>query len=121
MELFYFYYMKLFYGILYGIFGQIGSFLQFQCSFKYGWMQKWPWLILLFGVPVTWLYIKSTHNLILAYDGSLWPSRLIGFGIGVVVFIIMSTLLFKESISIKTLVCLLLALTIISIQIFWKQ
>jgi multidrug transporter EmrE-like cation transporter len=112
--------MKLFYGILFGILGQIGSFLQFQCSYKYGWMEKYMWLILILGMPVTLFYIKSTHNLIMAYDGDLWPSRLIGFGIGVIVFLLMSFFLFKESLSLKTLICLILAVSIISIQIFWK-
>jgi hypothetical protein len=112
--------MKLLHGILFGILGQIGSFLQFQCSFKYGWMDKFPWLILLLGMPITWLYVKSTHNLIAAFEGSMWPSRVIGFGIGVIVFMLMSTILFKESITPKTFICILLAIVIIMIQIFYK-
>jgi len=54
------------------------------------------------------------------YDGQLWPSRLIGFGLGMVVFIVMSKLWFNEDLSAKTLVCLVLATIIISIQIFWR-
>jgi multidrug transporter EmrE-like cation transporter len=49
-----------------------------------------------------------------------WPGRLIGFGIGVIVFTIMSWLLFKEHPTPKTLVCLGLAFTIVILQIFWK-
>ena len=54
------------------------------------------------------------------FNGELWPSRLIGFGIGIVVFIALSVILFKEPVSLKTLVCLMLALSILSIQLFWK-
>ena len=38
----------------------------------------------------------SVKYLVTAYDGQIWPSRLIGFGIGVIVFGLMSHWLFKE-------------------------
>ena len=107
-------------GIFYGIFGQVLSFLQLQGSIKYGWFQKYPILVLLSALPSTWLYIKSVENLVAWGDGQLWPSRLIGFGIGIVVFVSLSILLFKEPITAKTLVCLGLALSILGIEIFWK-
>ena len=107
-------------GIIYGIFGQVLSFLQLQGSIKYGWFQKYPILVLLSALPSTWLYIKSVEHLVAWGDGQLWPSRLIGFGIGIVVFITLSVILFKEPVSLKTLVCLMLALSILSIQLFWK-
>ncbi len=47
-------------------------------------------------------------------------SRLIGFGIGVVVFSLMSHWLFKEPLTPKTLVCLGLGSLIVLIQILWK-
>jgi hypothetical protein len=111
---------NLFYGILYGLFGQIMSFLQMQGNVKYGWYEKHPIILLLSAIPSTWLYVKSVDNFVKAFDGQLWPSRLIGFGIGIIVFVTMSIILFKEPITIKTLVCLILACTILCIQIFWK-
>ena len=111
---------ELIYGIVFGILGQIGSFMQFQCSFKYNWMDKYPVLLLLSGIPVSWFYIKSVHYLIEAFKEEMWPGRLIGFGIGVVVFAAMSTLLFRETITLKTVVSLLLACSIVGIQIIWK-
>lgn len=112
--------MDLFKGILFGIFGQILSFLQLQGSVKYGWFQKYPILILLSALPSTWLYIKSVEGLVAWGNGQLWPSRLIGFGIGIIIFVSMSMILFKEPITLKTLICLLLASTILCVQIFWK-
>jgi multidrug transporter EmrE-like cation transporter len=53
-------------------------------------------------------------------DGQLWPSRLIGFGIGIIVFVALSWVLFKEPVTLKTLTCLLLAASILLVQIFWK-
>jgi len=72
------------------------------------------------GVPISLLFIHSVRNFVDAYDGQIWPSRLIGFGIGVIVFTVMSHYLFKEPISLKTLTCLGLGVLIILIQIFWK-
>ena len=111
---------NLLYGILYGICGQVISFMQLQGSIKYGWFQKYPILILLSALPSTWLYIKSVDNLVIWGDGQLWPSRLIGFGVGIIVFYIMSLTLFGETLSLKTISCLLLAIAIIAVQLFWK-
>ena len=111
---------RLLIGALYGVLGQIMSFMQLQGNIKYGWFAKYPVLLLLSALPSTWLYIKSVDNLVAWGDGQLWPSRLIGFGIGIIVFVLLSVILFKEPITLKTLVCLLLATSIILVQIFWK-
>ena len=111
---------RLLQGIIYGIFGQILSFLQLQGSIKYGWFQKYPIIILLSAVPTTWIYIKSVEYLVAWGDGQLWPSRLIGFGIGIIVFVTLSMILFKEPLTLKTLTCLMLAASILLVQIFWK-
>jgi hypothetical protein len=111
---------RLLLGIIWGILGQISSFLQLQGSVKYGWFTKYPILILLSSIPAAWFYIKSVENLVGWADGELWPSRLIGFGIGIIVFVGLSALLFKEPITTKTLVCLGLAASILGVQIFWK-
>jgi hypothetical protein len=111
---------RLLQGIFYGILGQILSFLQLQGSIKYGWFQKYPILVLLSALPSTWLYIKSVENLVAFGDGQLWPSRLIGFGIGIIIFVTLSMILFKEPLTLKTLTCLMLAASILLVQIFWK-
>jgi hypothetical protein len=112
--------MNIIYGILFGLLGQIGSFMQLQGAMKLGWYPKYFWPVLLMSVPLSWFYIKSVEYFVAAFDGQLWPSRLIGFGLGIVVFSIMSHYLFKEPFSPKTLVCIGLGLTIIALQILWK-
>lgn len=111
---------KLLGGIIYGIFGQVMSFMQLQGSVKYNWFTKYPIIVLLSALPTTWFYIKSVENLVNWGEGQLWPSRLIGFGIGIIVFVSLSMILFKEPLTLKTLVCLLLAASILLVQIFWK-
>ncbi len=107
-------------GFVFGVLGQIFSFLQLQGSVKWNWYHKYPIIILLSSIPAAWFYIKSVEGFVHHFDGQLWPSRLIGFGIGIIVFVMLSMLLFKEPITAKTFICLLLAATILSIQIFWK-
>ena len=112
--------MEIIYGIMYGLLGQVGSFMQLQGAMKLGWFPKYFWPVLLMSVPLSWLYIKSVEHFLAAFDGQLWPSRLIGFGLGITIFSIMSHFLFKEPLTPKTLVCIGLGVTIILIQILWK-
>jgi hypothetical protein len=64
--------------------------------------------------------MKSVQHFILAANGEIYLSRLAGFAVGIVVFAIMGWVLFKEGVSPKTGVCLLLSLVIILIQVLWK-
>jgi len=102
------------------ILGQIGSFLQLQGGIKFGWYEKYLWLVLLSSIPVSYLYIKSVNLYVEGFGGEIWPSRLIGFALGIVVFTVMSSVLFKEHMTLKTVVCLILAFSIVGVQLFWK-
>lgn len=112
--------MNLFYGILFGILGQIGSFLQLQGGLKYGWYPKYTWLSLLAAIPISWLYLKSVQYFIKSFDGEIWPSRLIGFSIGIIMFTVLSVIMFKEPLSLKTIICILLGFSIVAIQVLWR-
>ena len=112
--------IRLVYGMLLAIVAQALTFLQLQGQYKYEWVKtNFIWMSLL-GIPISLLFMYSVRHMVAAYDGELWPSRLSGYGIGVTVFIIMSKMWFNEPISVKTLICLLLSLSIIFIQLFWK-
>jgi hypothetical protein len=100
--------------------GQVGSFMQLQGAIKYGWYEKYMWLILLFSIPISYLYIKSVNMYVEGFDGQIWPSRLIGFSLGIMVFTVLSIALFKETMTLKTTVCLCLSVSIVLIQLFWK-
>ena len=111
---------KLLLGIVFGFLAQIITFLQLQGNIKYNWYQRFPILVLATAIPISWLFIKSVESFVLAFNGEIWPSRLIGFAIVIIVFGIMSHFLFKEPVTIKTFVCLMLACCILGVQIFWK-
>jgi len=112
--------INIIYGMLIGVIAQIFSFLQLQGAIKLGWYQKYTWAILLSSIPLTWLYMQSVQKLVDGFNGEMWPSRLIGFGIGATVFSIMSHFIFKEPLTLKTLICLGLGFCIILIQLIWK-
>jgi hypothetical protein len=114
-------YSKILIGIVFGLLGQIGTFLQLQGSYKYGWHEKYEWLVVLASLPLGWLYIKSVSSFIDGFGGQIWPSRLVGFSIGIIVFTLMSHFLFKEHLSIKNAVCLGLGFCILAVQLFIKN
>jgi multidrug transporter EmrE-like cation transporter len=113
-------YYKVFLGILFGIIGQIGTFCQLQVSYKFGWYEKYPWIVILASVPLGWVYILSVNNFIQGFGGQIWPSRLVGFGVGVIVFTLMSHFIFKEQLDFKNGLCLTLGFAIVMIQLFLK-
>jgi len=100
--------------------GQVGSFMQLQGAIKYGWYEKYMWLILLFSVPIRYLYIRSVNMYVEGFDSQIWSSRLSGFSLGILVFTVLSMGLFKETMTLKTAICLCLSVLIVLIQLFWK-
>ena len=113
-------YSKIFLGIIFGLMGQVGTFMQLQGSYKYGWYEKYTWLVILASVPLGWLYIKSVNYFIVGFGGQIWPSRLLGFSVGIIVFTLMSHYLFKEQLDVKNGICLFLGFSILMIQLFYK-
>lgn len=111
---------KLLIGMIFGLVAQIGTFFQLQGQMKYTWFKEHYWLTVLLGIPISMLFMFSVKNMVIAFDGQMWPSRLIGFSIGAMVFTWLSWLIFKEPLNLKTIICLILALAILLIQLFWK-
>lgn len=111
---------KLIIGIFFGVIAQIVVFFQLQGPMKYDWFKNHYWLVVFLGIPASMFFMYSVKNMIIAYNGQMWPSRLIGFSIGAIVFTYFSWSLFNEPINTKTLICLLLSFTILGIQLFIK-
>ena len=98
---------------------QIVSFIQLQGQMAWKFPRENPYLMMLLGLPISLVFIKTTRIFSEHFEAN-WPGRILGFGVGVIVFTIMSWLIFKELPTPKTLTCLLLACTIVLLQIFWK-
>ena len=74
----------------------------------------------LMGVPVGYMVILASREMVKLYHGETWPNRIIGFSIGVIVFGFMAWYILKEPLTTKTLICLSLSFVILLIQLFWK-
>jgi hypothetical protein len=94
--------------------------MQLQGAIKYGWYEIYMWVILLSSVPISYLYIVAVRMYVEGFGGQIWPSRLIGFALGIMVFTLMSIFLFNEHMTTKTAVCLTLSFLVVLIQLFWK-
>ena len=99
------------------IIANILTWYQFQGHF---WSNKliWksPYFIMIVGAiisPVFWHATKLSYE----HFGQFWNIRLMGFGMGTIVFGIMTWLLQNEIPTLKTFICLLLAAAIVLIQI----
>ena len=107
-------------GMLFGFLAQVATFFQLQGPMKYEWFKNHYWLTVLMGIPISMLFIYSVKNMVAAFDGQMWPSRLIGFSIGAVVFSLLSWFVFNEPLTTKTIICLILAFGILLVQLFVK-
>lgn len=107
-------------GMFFGLIAQVLTFFQLQGQLKYEWFKTHYWAIVLMGIPISMAFMYSVENIIIAFSGQMWPSRLIGFSIGAISFAVLSYIIFNEPITAKTLICLALASMILLIQLFYK-
>ena len=113
-------YKTLFLGLFLFLVGQIGAWYQTNSQFISTWAKNNPWILTLVGVPVSYLYIKATEYIAFTFDGQIWPTRLLGFSMGILSFTCLTYIHLNEGITLKTGVILILATLILIIQVFWK-
>jgi len=108
-------------GVLLMVTGQILIWFQTNGQFVWDSFKRNPLLLsVIGGTVISYMFIMSTRHLVMYFDGLLWPGRLMGFGIGIFAFTFLTWYYMGESVTLKTVVSLTLALTLVSIQIFWK-
>ncbi len=108
-------------GIVFFILAHVIVFFQLNGQFKWEWFKEHEWVMAVVGIPISFLYLWATKYTVAGLDGLLWPTRFIGFGIGMVIYAIGVSYFFNEGINTKTAVSLLLALILIFIQVAWKN
>jgi hypothetical protein len=102
------------------LFSQAFTFYQLQGHLWNTWIKKHPFLMSLIGVPIGYLVILASRQMVSLYNGETWPNRIIGFSIGVIVFGFMAWSILKEPMTTKTIICLGLSFVILLLQLFWK-
>ena len=111
---------KLISGILLFLLGQILVWYQVNGQFISDWIKQHPLVMSLMGIPVSLTYIYATQHLVEAFNGDLWPQRLIGFAMGMFAFSFLTWFHLNQAITLKTAVTLALATAIVVIQVVWK-
>jgi len=111
---------KLITGTLLFLLGQVLVWYQINGQFISDWMKSHPLVVSLLGIPISYVYIIATRDLVIAFDGELWPQRLIGFSMGMIAFAFLTWFHLNQAITAKTAVTLALAAAIVLIQVFWK-
>lgn len=112
--------LNLLYGILFFIGGHIIAWFQLNSQFKWDWAKDHAWVMALIGIPCSFFYIYGTKFTVNGFDGLLWPTRFVGFGIGIIIYGLLVSYFFNEGLSAKTYISLVLASLLICIQVLWK-
>ena len=112
--------IKLIIGLLFYILAAFITWFQLNGQFMWKSFKENTFLVTLLGIPISYFYIWATKYTVESMDGVLWPSRFIGFGIGIVVYAVLVGIFFNEGITVKTAISLALSVLLILIQILYK-
>lgn len=112
---------KLLLGVFWFIIGHVFVFFQLNGQFfKTDWFRKNELIVASMGLIISFFYIWGTKYTVQGFEGLLWPARFVGFSIGMIVYALGLSYIFKEGITSKTLVSLTLCLILVAIQVLWK-
>jgi hypothetical protein len=105
---------------LFFLLGHVIIWFQLNGQFIWkGWKEN-ILLVSLVGIPASILFIYGTKWGVSAFNGLFWPPRFIGFAIGIIIYGLMVGYFFNQGLNMKTLITLLLAMSILAIQVLWK-
>jgi len=112
---------KLLWAFLLFALGQTLIWVQTNGQFVWPWFKKNPLTVsIVMGIPISYILIFGTRFIVEYYEGLLWPGRFIAFGTGIISFAFLTWWFMGEGITLKTIVSLFLACSLIGIQLFWK-
>ena len=102
--------------ILILFFVQIVVWFQLNAQVRWDWFKDNYWLMSLVGVPISYALMYSTKYGYTGF-GELWPIRLMGFAVGMVIFPIITYMVLGEGITLKTGISITLAGIIMLLQL----
>jgi len=107
-------------GFLLTLLAQGGAWVQHNLQFKYPKLDAnwWGWYLV--SIPLTWLFINASKYNVDAFGGSIWAGRFIGFIIGILVYAILTHIVFDQPMTFKIWIQLFLCLCILGTQFFFK-
>ncbi len=113
-------YKNLILGSFLFLLGQVLVWYQINSQFLSEWVKERPILMSFLGIPISYIYIYATYYTVQAFDGNLWPQRLIGFAMGIISFAFLTYIHLNEAITLKTIITIGLAILILLVQILLK-
>ena len=113
-------YKHLIYAFLIFIFGQGIVWIQTNGPLIWPWASKYRFILMLCGVPITWAFMEATRLSVSGFQGAFWPGRFMSFVSGILIYTLMTYLFNNEGINTKTAVSLVLAFSLLLVQLFWK-
>ena len=102
------------------LFVHVLTWFQLNRQFFSEWFKNNNFILALFGIPISYLYIAGTKYCYQGFDGLIWPGRLLGFAMGMLTFAVCANVFLGEGLTPKTIVSLILATALTCIQVFWK-
>ena len=108
------------YSILLFLLGSFGHWYIMYWQFRLpNWVKTpWPYLI---SIVCTFIWITASDYGVKAFNGEMWSNRFLFFVTGIFVAAVLYPYHFGQPFTMKTMVQLLLASTIILISLFWKN
>jgi len=108
-------------GILFLLVAHTLVWFQINSQFAWPWWADRPLLSTgIFSIPISILFWHAAKNIV-GVTEALWASKLIGFGVGTIIFAVLTWVFMQERVfTTKTVLSLALASTIVVIQIVWK-
>jgi len=100
--------------------GQIAVWAQVNGPLLWEWAKQYRFVLMLLGVPITWLFMEATKYAVMGFGGQFWPGRFLSFTAGIFIFTCMTYFFRNEAITMKTAISLCLALSLLLVQLFWK-
>ena len=95
------------------------TWFQLNGQFINSWFRDNSLVVVLMGIPISFMFIYGTKHVYDACNGLVWPGRFIGFSVGMVIFSILTSTIMGEGLTLKTLISLALCACLVLIQILW--
>ena len=106
---------KLWAALIISFFGHIIAWFHMQGQFKYEWAKS-IWWVILGGVPISIAFYYGTRWYY-EYFQNYWYVRPIGFGMGTLIFGLLTWTILNEVPDTRTIISMLLSVVIIVIQL----
>ena len=113
-------YRLILYSLILYLIGQCIVWVQVNGPIIWPWASKYKWLLILCGLPITYIFMEATRMAVTGFEGLFWPGRFVSFVSGIIIFSVLTYIFCNEGINTKTLVSLCLAICLLLVQLFWK-